>query len=63
MASSETPRNLQFLIAVDRSPAAEPHVAFGVRLGNALDAKVTLYHALPPHQVFVNAVVDPTDAP
>tara|TARA_R110002072_G_scaffold273219_1_gene433652 strand:+ start:42293 stop:43219 length:927 start_codon:yes stop_codon:yes gene_type:complete len=63
MAPSETPRHLQFLIAVDRSPGAEPHLTFGVRLGDALDAQSTLFHAVPPHQIAVNAAVDPADAP
>ena len=63
MASSETPRRLQFLIAADRSPGAEPHLAFGVRLGDALEAQSTLFHAVPPHQLAVNASVDPADAP
>lgn len=63
MASSETPRHLQFLIAADRSPGAQPHLAFGVRLSNALDAQSTLFHAVPPHQLAVNAAVDPAGAP
>lgn len=45
-----------FVLATDLAPAAQPHLEFAARLGDALDARTTLFHAA----VTAAPLVDPT---
>ncbi|MFT4844195.1 MAG: nucleotide-binding universal stress UspA family protein [Planctomycetota bacterium] len=45
------------LLATDRASGANAHLAFATKLGNKLGARITLYHAVPPISLVVNAAL------
>lgn len=51
------------LVATDRSPGCLPSVAFAVALGNALGARVTLYHGVRTRHSIVQTALTPGGSP
>lgn len=51
------------LLATDRSKASLAHLSYAARLGNALGARLTLFHALRPTQLIVNPAFDDRTTP
>ena len=52
------------LLATDRAPGAQDHLAFAAKLANKLGARITLYHAVPKVSLVINAPLaeSPADA-
>lgn len=63
MATPADSSPARFLVAFDFSRTAEAHVAYAVRLANALGAQCTVLHAVPPPETAVVGAVDLIDAP
>lgn len=51
MAAPDLPDHPRILLATDRAEGAEPHLRYAARLGNALGARITLFHAVPPPSI------------
>lgn len=57
MAALTDSTHPHILLATDRASGANAHLAFATKLGNKLGARITLYHAVPPISLVVNAAL------
>jgi len=63
MAAPRPSDHLHMLLATDRSEGSRQHLSYAARVGNALGARITLFHALRPRPLIVNAALDGDEAP
>tara|TARA_R110002096_G_scaffold14849_6_gene52513 strand:+ start:3292 stop:4215 length:924 start_codon:yes stop_codon:yes gene_type:complete len=64
MAAHANSGHPHILLATDRAPGAQDHLAFAAKLANKLGARITLYHAVPKVSLVINAPLaeSPADA-
>lgn len=55
MAATTNSNHPHILLATDRDPQAQEHLTYATKLGNRLGARITLYHAIPPTSLVLNA--------